>query len=136
MGAKIVRSMIQHCKEQESLGKCAWPDVIQFETCGICDFNEGKGTEKATVRQLEKAGYLLVLSQWMNTCMVRKKALANSTRIQQWLDDLRCDFCRTSRTRWPLTLRGDDFFYCRVCWDKHWMSHYKQKRQDEVTDQK
>mmetsp|Transcript_51105 Transcript_51105/g.160353 ORF Transcript_51105/g.160353 Transcript_51105/m.160353 type:complete len:286 (-) Transcript_51105:19-876(-) len=40
---QILRSMIQHCSEEEMYGRCAWPDVVVFESAGLCDSKEGAG---------------------------------------------------------------------------------------------
>lgn len=113
--AKIIRSMIQHCKEQDSHNRCAWPDVIQFETCGVCDENEGEGTELAALRQLvSDGGYFLVMKQWMNTIMIRQKAVDKSPHLRRWLDESYCDIC-SKKNKWPLILVNDDIMYCKSC---------------------
>merc|ERR1712217_719866 len=91
--------MIKHCKEQEAQHRCVRPDVIQFETCGVCDENEG---------------YFLVMKQWMNTIMCRRKALASSPRLETWLSESYCDVC-LKREKFPLVLVNDDTMYCKAC---------------------
>jgi hypothetical protein len=77
--SKILRSMIQHCQEQELLGKWAWPDVIAFETAGICDDFDGSGTEAETIKMLENCGYLLFLKHDCNADMIHKKSACGRT---------------------------------------------------------
>ena len=53
---QILRSLIQYCRSHPG----EWPQLIQFETMGLCDHLEGRGTEWATVKALEAEGYTLV----------------------------------------------------------------------------
>jgi len=55
--AKILRSMMDHCRLQEAAGRMAWPDIIVFESAGICDHYEGSDVEVDVVRQLDLHGY-------------------------------------------------------------------------------
>jgi len=112
--AEILRSMIRHCREKESESRCAWPDVIVFESMGHCDRKEGSGAEAAIVRQLESCGYSTFSSSWLNTEMIRT-SLATDPRLRQWALEMQCDRCK-QRGNWPFTglARGD--FCCRSCY--------------------
>merc|ERR1712083_1091911 len=95
---------IKHCQRQELEGRHAWPDLIVFETCGICDQSDGAGSESAAVRHLEDSGYFVFFKTRMNTDVIHKKALQRSERLQRWLDGVFCAICE-KRDRWPLTTK-------------------------------
>merc|ERR1712061_81789 len=54
----ILRSMMAHCRKNPK----AWPDVIQFESMGLCDNLEGDGAEFEIMWALEREGYTIVLA--------------------------------------------------------------------------
>lgn len=108
---KIIRSMIEHCLEQDARGKCSWPDVIAFETCGICDKTEGSGAEVAVIKELEKVGYAVFMKHWMNTHMVRLGAVPHLTH---WLKEIPCTVCKTVK-HWPLTMNPGYTITCERC---------------------
>merc|ERR1712113_1210280 len=111
-------SMIQYCKEEESYGRSAWPDVIAFETCGICDKKEGPGTEAMTIETLEDHGYCVFLKHWMNTHLIRKRAISKSPHLRKWLDEIVCNTCKTN-DYWPLSLNLGYRTICHRCEKKN-----------------
>merc|ERR1712217_985405 len=112
---KIVRSMIDHCLEQETYGRCSWPDVIAFETCGICDKTEGVGAESAAIKELEDVGYAVFIKHWMNTHMVRKSAIPY---LAHWFQEILCTVCKSSK-HWPLTMNPGWTVTCERCHQTH-----------------
>ena len=91
--AKILRSMIAHCQEQENNGFSDWPEVVQFETMSHCDKVEGKGTEWRVITQLQEVGYELVHFSHRNSQLVRKAALL-CPRIHKWAGTMACRYCQ------------------------------------------
>merc|ERR1740123_1458810 len=90
--AKILRSMMDHCHE-EARGRCAWPDIVVFESAGHCDFKEGAEAEADVVKQLEARGYFVILVCNIDTFMVRREAMNASVRLKAWVDKVTCDKC-------------------------------------------
>ena len=54
---QILRSMIEYCKTKNN---SAWPNVIQFETQGICDIIDATNSEDNMISTLGSLGYLVV----------------------------------------------------------------------------
>jgi len=113
--AKILRSMIAHCIEQEASGRQAWPDVLVFETGGLCDHKEGATSEKQITKELEGHGYITLLYSSMNTDMVRRDALARSWRLKNWVDRLYCHACHAPAEHHVLFLEKG-LCYCKTCY--------------------
>ena len=101
--AKILRSMIRHCREHEASGKTAWPDVIVFESAGHCDEKEGFQAESAILRQLEDCGYKAFLIDKMNTHMIHLEAFQRSKRLKLWMGQTYCYRCN-SKGPWPFII--------------------------------
>ena len=97
---KILRSVVKHCVEEEMRGRCAWPDLITFESAGHCDSIEGKGAEAAAIKQLELCGYTNVTHNHTNTYMVRLQAVAQSWPLHRWLGKMACSAC--GGQYWPI----------------------------------
>lgn len=113
--AAILRSMISHCHEQESLGRDAWPNVIVFEMAGHCDSKEGSASEAAVLAQLENSGYVMFGQDYMNIFLVKHDIFAKSERLQNWLRDLYCHYCHGSgRQHWPICMNSGEMF-CYAC---------------------
>ena len=110
--AKILRSMIAHCQEQERNGFSDWPEVVQFETMSHCDKVEGKGTEWRVITQLQEVGYELVHFSHRNSQLVRRDALL-CPRIHKWAGTMACRDCQ-KRHAFPY-LSDHLGTACRLC---------------------
>lgn len=107
--AQILRSMISHCSQSIE----EWPHFIQFESMGLCDALEGKGSEKRVVRELEKYGYVtIMLSNW-NTYLVHGSAMGNP-KIKKWVKKWFCDVCKQFDAPKPFTSDAK-LNYCAAC---------------------
>jgi len=112
---KILRSMIEYCREEEAGDAAVWPDVIAFESAGHCDRVEGSGAERAIIDQLQRCGYANFMKNHTNTNLVNRKALSRSERLQRWVGRYICRRCRQSGPEhWPLTM-NDWRVFCRAC---------------------
>ena len=100
--AEILRSVIRHCRERGEQGQCAWPDLIVFESMGHCDQKEGPGAESAIVEELRRCGYQTLQSGCSNTEMIHGAALDREPRLQEWVQQWRCDGCQGAGP-WPFT---------------------------------
>lgn len=114
--AQILRSMIRHCQEQEALGHTAWPDVVVFESAGLCDRKEGWAVEEDVRRQLEAYGYFVLVKCKMNTDMVRRSAMETSKRLQRWAHNVTCYSCNASGA-WPFTVQSGRTYCCHCSYD-------------------
>mmetsp|Transcript_109764 Transcript_109764/g.321347 ORF Transcript_109764/g.321347 Transcript_109764/m.321347 type:complete len:368 (-) Transcript_109764:74-1177(-) len=117
--AKILRSMITHCREEEARGRCAWPDIVVFESAGLCDSKEGGESEADVIKQLESCGYFVLLRCKMNTDMVRREAVQQSEHLQHWVNSLVCHECRNQSC--PMTI-CDKRTLCSCCSALWWES--------------
>lgn len=87
--AAILRSLVAHCREEESYGRNAWPYVIQFETMGHCDRIEGANAEWDAITELQRSGYTLAAYSHYNSQLVHSEAL-KIPRIDEWACKLQC----------------------------------------------
>merc|ERR1711879_596775 len=90
MGTAILRSMMAHCRKYPK----DWPDVIQFESMGLCDNLEGDGAEFEIMWALEREGYTIVNWSYWNTHLVRRASMSALPRIRMWVNSWFCSTCK------------------------------------------
>ena len=118
--AQILRSMIEHCFEEEDAGRNAWPDVIVFEMAGHCDYKEGVEVEAPVVKRLAECGYEQFGEDFMNVFLVKVSELDKSERLQTWLKASGCQTCQAwELSAWPIRYESGQQ-YCRTCGKPPW----------------
>lgn len=109
---KILRSLISYCHQHPG----HWPDMIQFETMGHCDRQEGVGTEKAVLDAFEREGFTLVAISDHNSHVMRSSALDKERRLQKWVYKWYCYMCY-GQWRMPY-LSNKKGIFCQDCFDE------------------
>lgn len=109
---KILRSLISFCKENPD----HWPDLIQFETMGHCDRQEGIGSEKALLETLENLGYTSVAISDHNSHVMNSAALEREKRLERWVYKWYCYICYE---QWVLPYVSNKLgIFCQGCFDQ------------------
>lgn len=126
--AMVLRSMISYCKDEEKRDNMAWPDVIQFESMGLCDKVEGDGTEWAIIDSLRSVGYELAHFSHYNTQLIHRGALRLNTRILRWAaETFRCHFC-LCYNYFPFTSSRQKQRLCMDCSAKQRLAVMRRRR--------
>lgn len=109
---KILRSLLAFGREHPE----HFPNLIQVETMGHCDRQEGLGSEKAVLDSFQQEGYSLVSLSDHNSYLVLDAALSIERPLQKWVYKWYCYICYG---QWQMPyISNKKGIFCEQCHDQ------------------